>query len=493
MPAAPTMASMTSDPRAREDAPRGWRGRPGSRSTTAATMPMPPMVGVPALAMWTWGPSSRICWPMLCFSSQRMRNGVVSTATHRATPPEVMSEITAGAPAPGAADPLGEGRGGPPRRSSKGDDPVRQDLGGLMALAGEEHDVPGPGRSDGAPGWPRPGRARPPAPRRPTMPAADLVDDGHRGPPTADCPRSGRRRRPAGGHRAHLRALPLVAVATAAEHARGPVPIRPAPGPRPGPRRARPGCGRSRPGRRTGDPDDTTSIRPGIGSRARPARRRPGPRPIPRAAATVAAIRALSTLNSPVSGTVTGRPRHRNEEEPDRHHDVRGVRLAGRRITRGRFRSGRRAVRPHGSSALTTAGLVIGRLEQPRLGLEVPLHGPVVVEVVAAQIGEGGHIEDDAVDPVLGRARGRRPPWPRPGCRAARSSASWAWRSGASGVVRSPSSVPMTPGGHAGVGQDRPHQLGHRRLAVGTGDADHVHRPRGVAVEGGGHAWPWPA
>ena len=33
-------------------------------STTAPTMAMPPMVGVPALAMWVAGPSSRMCWPI---------------------------------------------------------------------------------------------------------------------------------------------------------------------------------------------------------------------------------------------------------------------------------------------------------------------------------------------------------------------------------------------------------------------------------------------
>ena len=31
--------------------------------TVAATMAMPPMVGVPALAEWEAGPSSLMCWP----------------------------------------------------------------------------------------------------------------------------------------------------------------------------------------------------------------------------------------------------------------------------------------------------------------------------------------------------------------------------------------------------------------------------------------------
>ena len=33
-------------------------------STTAPTMAMPPMVGVPALALCVAGPSSLMCWPI---------------------------------------------------------------------------------------------------------------------------------------------------------------------------------------------------------------------------------------------------------------------------------------------------------------------------------------------------------------------------------------------------------------------------------------------
>ena len=62
-----------------------------------------------------------------------------------------------------------------------------------------------------------------------------------------------------------------------------------------------------------------------------------------------------------------------------------------------------------------------------------------------------------------------------------------AWSAGASGVVRSPSSVPITPVGTPAWAEDRPHQLGHRGLAVGPGHPDHGHGPGRMAVEGGGH------
>ena len=73
---------------------------------------------------------------------------------------------------------------------------------------------------------------------------------------------------------------------------------------------------------------------------------------------------------------------------------------------------------------LTTAHRRPGRLEEPGLGREVLLHRAVVVEVVTAQIGEGRHVEDDGVDPVLGQGVGRDLhghclSGPRPGTRPA--------------------------------------------------------------------------
>ena len=86
------------------------------------------------------------------------------------------------------------------------------------------------------------------------------------------------------------------------------------------------------------------------------------------------------------------------------------------------------------------------RGEQRGLGLEVGVHGPVVVEVVPAQVGEGGDLVLHGVHPVLGdgvgghlhddgpaprrprtrpgTAGGRAPPGScacRPGCRSPRS------------------------------------------------------------------------
>ena len=58
--AAPTMAYITRAPD-REKVTPGMKWADRNPTTTAPTMQIPPMVGVPALAMWTWGPSSRIC------------------------------------------------------------------------------------------------------------------------------------------------------------------------------------------------------------------------------------------------------------------------------------------------------------------------------------------------------------------------------------------------------------------------------------------------
>lgn len=41
----------------------------------AASMMMPPMVGVPALGRWDLGPSSRSVWPNLSFLSSGITNG----------------------------------------------------------------------------------------------------------------------------------------------------------------------------------------------------------------------------------------------------------------------------------------------------------------------------------------------------------------------------------------------------------------------------------
>src|SRR2546423_1200342 len=67
-------------------------------------MATPPMVGVPALVMWPWGPSSLMGWPIPWTWSQRMRAGVPTTDTTSETAPATRSEITW---SPGG---LGQGR-----------------------------------------------------------------------------------------------------------------------------------------------------------------------------------------------------------------------------------------------------------------------------------------------------------------------------------------------------------------------------------------------
>src|SRR5882762_8177630 len=138
-------------------------------------MARPPIVGVPALVMWPWGPSSRMGWPMPWTWSQRMRAGVPTTDTTSETAPATRREIT-GSPAvpgqPGQRRPCDlsvvEGHGA-----------VGEHLGVLVALAGENHHVPGPGRADGGADGGGPVRLHEqPVPAHRT--AQHIVDDHHR-------------------------------------------------------------------------------------------------------------------------------------------------------------------------------------------------------------------------------------------------------------------------------------------------------------------------
>ena len=58
-------------------------------------------------------------------------------------------------------------------------------------------------------------------------------------------------------------------------------------------------------------------------------------------------------------------------------------------------------------TAVPSAGRIVG--EQPELGGEIGLDRRVVVHVVAAEIGEGGGLDADAVEPALVEARGSTP------------------------------------------------------------------------------------
>src|SRR3989442_1016268 len=118
---------------------------PAKRAQT--TMATPPMVGVPALVMWPWGPSSLMGWPIPWTWSQRMRAGVPTTDTTSETAPATRSEITW---SPGVLGQVGQRR---PRHLAvvEGHGAVGEHLHGLVALARQHHHVAGTGLADGGP------------------------------------------------------------------------------------------------------------------------------------------------------------------------------------------------------------------------------------------------------------------------------------------------------------------------------------------------------
>ena len=159
------------------------------------------------------GPSSRMCWPIRRRCSHRMSTGVARIETSSATPP---ASIIASTPAPPVR---------PPGRRRRPLVAVLL-LGGLVALAGDEHHVAGLGPLDGERDGAGAGRARDDlgaALGRGLDAAAHLVDDPdrvlvarvvrghdrevgqpgrHRAPSAAAWPGRGRRRsrrRPASG------------------------------------------------------------------------------------------------------------------------------------------------------------------------------------------------------------------------------------------------------------------------------------------------------
>ena len=144
-------------------------------------------------------------------------------------------------------------------------------------------------------------------------------------------------------------------------------------------------------------------------------------------------------------------------------------------LRRGRSDAARRS-----SSAFTTARRAARGREERGLGREVGLHRLVEVEMILCQVGEHGDVEADPVDPVLHQgvrgdldARSRRSRRRAAGRGAVGGPAT-------SGVVRAPPRVPTTAGAPAGPLEDRPQQVGRRRLAVRARHPDHVHRrPRG--------------
>ena len=119
---------------------RTWAAIQPTRAATR--MAMPPIVGVPCLAMWCSGPRSslpRIGWPR-----PRVRNNVISARvansdTMPATTPAIMTAITARPPWTRTSRATA--------RSSNGSTSVADRLRGLVTLAGDDHDVAGLGQS----------------------------------------------------------------------------------------------------------------------------------------------------------------------------------------------------------------------------------------------------------------------------------------------------------------------------------------------------------
>ena len=64
---------------------REWRLPHRSDGTTIEeTIRIPPMVGVPALLRWVWGPSARTFWPSLTCLSHSIIGGPTTKHTIRA-------------------------------------------------------------------------------------------------------------------------------------------------------------------------------------------------------------------------------------------------------------------------------------------------------------------------------------------------------------------------------------------------------------------------
>ena len=285
------------------------------------------MVGVPALALWLAGPSSRMCWPMRLLTSHRRRNS-------------------------GGHD--GDGEGGPTRGHEREHRSAAHVLGSRRRRHGPRAPrPPRPGRRRAGerrppPGWSR-GPCRPPPPRRRRRPDRPLG----RWPAAGRARRAGDRRHgawsaegtapartsaddgfgvlvarvvrgedghvgQAGGRFAHQGALgPVPAPPAAEDHEDPPA----GPGQSPGLAQ-----GHLEAGRGVGVVDETvqgaprsgvatTSSRPGTAPAAdSPAATTSGS--TPRTTAASAASRAFSTLTAPVIASSTRWARQVNEEPP---------------------------------------------------------------------------------------------------------------------------------------------------------------------------------
>ena len=110
----------------------------------------------------------------------------------------------------------------------------------------------------------------------------------------------------------------------------------------------------------------------------------------------------------------------------------------------------------------------------------------MVVEVLPAQVGEGGHVEDDAVHPVCvqrvgGDLDGGGPP------ALVAQVGQQALEDRGLGCGAGPVQRADDTGGQAGTLEDGPDHVGHGGLPVGAGDADHGEVPGRMAEEGRRH------
>ena len=298
------------------------------------------MVGVPALALWLAGPSSRMCWPISRRRSHRIRSGRGQDGQPEGHAPRGHERehrsVRSSTWAPGGGV-AGSGSGAPTAtaRSSKGTAAPRRPPGrsrGPCRRAPPRHRT-GPRRAPTR--WPGAGRARPPGGPRPMPP-------GRRSAPATISSMMA-----AGSSSRGLSEVTMVSVAPV----RPPPPPSAAAWPGPGPRRTRrpraPGRrGRSaarhsssttpRAGRGVGEVDQDAERGPDPGPRRPPLRGARGPagppparpRPVrdrcPAASAASAASSALSTLTAPVIGSTTDRPRQVKPVRPGARVDVRG-------------------------------------------------------------------------------------------------------------------------------------------------------------------------
>ena len=129
----------------------------------------------------------------------------------------------------------------------------------------------------------------------------------------------------------------------------------------------------------------------------------------------------------------------------------------------------------------------VARREEHRLRLEVVLHGAVVVEMVVTEIGEDRHVEVDPLDAGLDEGVARHLHRHRVavpvGLLAVAHAGEDPLHLRRLGRRPCPRERAHHVGGAAGRAEEVAQELGHRRLPVRAGDADHQEVAGGVAVE----------